>query len=603
MYPYFFREGFKKMTQLTKRASMALAAMLLATGLLGAPQLFAQTHAVATTATQNAEPWWKHAVIYEVYPRSFQDTNNDGIGDLNGITQHLDYLKVLGVDAIWLTPIYPSPQVDFGYDISNYEAIDPQYGTMKDFDHLVAEAKKRNIRIIMDLVLNHTSDKSPWFIESRSSKTNPKRNWYMWHDGTAPGPGHPPNNWQSDFGHSAWEYDAKTGQYYYHKFYIQQPDLNWNNPQVRKAMYGVERFWINRGVDGFRLDAITTLFEDPKMRDDLPVLDANGKQKINEFGDPQLNDTMTNNLPEVHDVLRELRKVSDSYKGRNVVLIGETYLNNIGDLKKMYGANDDELNLPMDMQIGFINKLDVGLFRQRINEAQTEIGGNLPLIVFDNHDNERWDRYGDGTHNQDIGRVLATILFATRDTAMMYYGDEIAMVTTPPTRKEDVKDPVGITGWPKNKGRDGERTPMQWNDGPNAGFTGPNVKPWLPIPPSYKQSNVKTEIADFDSMLNWYKELITLRRDNPAIKDGKNIMLNTSDNNVLSWLRQAPGQPAVVVACNFTAQPQKVSFDLSSQGITSKQAKTLMKTPGSSDPASLDSVNLPPFGVYIGQVQ
>jgi alpha-glucosidase len=554
-----------------------------------------------TPGTSSAQPWWKGAVLYEIYPRSFQDSNNDGIGDLNGITQRLDYLKVLGVDAIWLSPLYPSPQVDFGYDISNYEAIDPQYGTLKDFDKLVAEAKKRNIRVIMDMVLNHTSDKHPWFIASRSSKTDPKRNWYVWRDGK--GPGQPPNNWQSDFGHSAWEYDQKTGQYYYHKFYIQQPDLNWNNLQVRKAMYDVMRFWVNRGVAGFRLDAITTLFEDPQWRDDAEIKDAAGKTTTNNYGDVALDDAMTNNLPQVNDVLRELRLVADSYKDRNIVLIGETYLKSIDDLKKMYGANNDELQLPMDMQIGFINKFDVSLFRQRINDVQNNVNGNEPMIVFDNHDNPRWDRYGDGVHNQDIGRVIATILFATRGTALFYYGDEIGMVTTPPTRKEDVKDPVGLTGWPKDKGRDGERTPMQWNDGSNAGFTGQNVKPWLPIPPSYKTVNVKAEVMDFDSMLNWYKQLIELRRSTPALRDGSNIMLNTSDNNVMSWLRKTPGQPAVVVACNFTAQPQKVRFDLSAHGITGRQAKTLMKTPGSSDPPSLDNVQLPPFGVYMGQVQ
>jgi len=554
-----------------------------------------------TTGTSSAQPWWKGAVLYEIYPRSFQDSNNDGIGDLNGITQRLDYLKVLGVDAIWLSPIYPSPQVDFGYDISNYEAIDPQYGTLKDFDNLVAEAKKRNIRVIMDLVLNHTSDKHPWFIASRSSKTDPKRNWYIWRNGK--GPGQPPNNWQSDFGHSAWEYDQKTGQYYYHKFYIQQPDLNWTNPQVRRAMYDVVRFWINRGVAGFRFDAITRLFEDPHWRDDAEIKDATGKTTTNNYGDVALDDAMTNNLPQVHDVLRELRQVADSYKGRDIVLIGETYLKSVDDLKKMYGENNDELQLPMDMQIGFINKLDVSLFRQRINEVQNNINGNEPMIVFDNHDNPRWDRYGDGVHSQDIGRVIATVLFATRGTALFYYGDEIGMVTTPPTRKEDVKDPVGLTGWPKDKGRDGERTPMQWDDGPNAGFTGPNVKPWLPIPPSYKSVNVKAQVVDFDSMLNWYKQLIELRRSTPALHDGRNIMLNTSDNNVLTWLRQVPGQPPVVVACNFTAQLQKISFDLSAHGILSRQAKTLIKTPGSSDPPSLDNVQLPPFGVYMGQVQ
>ena len=574
--------------------------LLLVTGVPFAP---AQTKAspAAASSAATGQPWWKGAVIYEIYPRSFQDSNNDGIGDLNGITSRLDYLKVLGVDAIWLTPIYPSPQIDFGYDISDYENIDPQYGTLADFDRLVAEAKKRNIRIIMDLVLNHTSDKHPWFIESASSKTNPKRNWYVWKD--AKSPGVPPNNWESVFGHSAWQWDPKTSQYYYHRFYIQQPDLNWDNPQVRKAMYDVERFWIKRGVAGFRLDAITSLFEDPSFTDEDYVRDDKGNIEINAYGDKTVDTKKTDNLPKVNDVLKELRQVADSYKDKQVVLIGETYVHSIGDLRKLYGAKDDELNQPMDMQVGFINKLDVGLFRQRINEAETELDGNMPLFVVDNHDNARWDRYGDGKHDTDIARILSTILFTSRDSAMFYYGDEIGMVTTPPTRKEDVKDPIGITGWPKEKGRDGERTPMQWTPGPNAGFTAPNVKPWLPIPPSYKTINVQTEVGDFDSLLNWYKQLIELRRNNATIREGQEIMLNTNDNNVLMWLRKAPGEAPVVIACNFTASPQKVSFDLSSQGISSKQAKTLMKTPGSSDPASLDAVELPPFGVYMGQVQ
>jgi alpha-glucosidase len=548
--------------------------------------------------------WYKGALIYEIYPRSFQDSNGDGIGDLNGITSRLDYLKTLGVDAIWLTPIYPSPQVDFGYDISDYEGIDPQYGTMADFDRLVAEAKKRNIGIIMDMVMNHTSDKHPWFIESKSSKTNPKRDWYVWKDGKPGGtpPNNPPNNWESVFGHSAWQWDPTTHQYYYNRFYIQQPDLNWNNPQVRKAMYDVERFWINKGVVGFRFDAITSLFEDPTFSDEDYVKDANGNIKINAYGDKEVETNKTDNLPQVNDVLKQLRQVANQTKGRKVLLIGETYVNSIADLRRLYG-NHDALDMPMDMQVGFINKLDVPTFRKNINDAETNLAGNEPLFVFDNHDNPRWDRYGDGTHNQDIGRMLATILFASRDLAMMYYGDEIGMVTTPPTRKEDVKDPIGITGWPKEKGRDGERTPMQWDPGPNAGFTKAGVKPWLPIPDSYKTVNVQTEVSDFDSMLNWYKQLIELRRSNTTMREGQQIMLNTSDNNVLSWLRQSPGQPAIVVACNFTASPQKVSFDLSGNGISSKNAKTLMKTPGSSDPASLDAVQLPPFGVYVGQVQ
>ena len=584
-------------------AAIALAAAI--TPPIAAAQAASKSGETGNAPAFTANPsWYKDAVIYEIYPRSFQDSNGDGIGDLNGITSRLDYLKMLGVDAIWLTPIYPSPQVDFGYDISDYEAIDPQYGTMADFDRLVAEAKKRNIGIIMDMVMNHTSDKHPWFIQSESSKTNPKRNWYVWKDGKPGGtpPNNPPNNWESVFGHSAWQWDAKTKQYYYHRFYIQQPDLNWENPQVRKAMYDVERFWINKGCVGFRFDAITSLFEDPAFSDEDYVKDPDGQIHINAFGDKEVKTDKTDNLPKVSEVLKELRQVSNATKGRKVVLIGETYVGSIGDLRRLYGSND-ELDLPMDLQVGFINKFDVPSFRSKINDAETGLDGFEPLFVFDNHDNQRWDRYSDGTHTTDIGRMLATVLFASRGTAMMYYGDEIGMATTPPTSKDQVKDPIGITGWPKEKGRDGERTPMQWNDGPNAGFAKDGITPWLPVPASYKTVNVKTEVSDYDSMLNWYKQLIELRRSNPALRDGNNVMLNTGNNDVLMWLRQAPGQPAVVVACNFTNQPQKVSFDLSGQNISSKNAKTLMKTPGSSDPPSLDAVQLPPFGVYIGQVQ
>ncbi len=551
---------------------------------------FAQGTASAKAAASSNDVWWKHALVYEIYPRSFQDSNGDGIGDLNGITERLDYLKTLGVDAIWLSPMYPSPQVDFGYDISNYEAIDPQYGTMADFDRLVAEAKKRDIRIILDMVMNHTSDKHPWFIESASSRTNPKRDWYIWRDGK--GPGVPPNNWQSAFGHSAWQFDPKTGQWYYHKFYIQQPDLNWRNPAVEKAMLGTVSFWLKKGVAGFRFDAIPTLFEDPELKDEKVLPGTNA------YGDAPVDGKLTENLPEVHDVTRKLRKLSDSFPG-NRVLIGETYLPNVQELDKWYGgAQHNELQLPMDMQVGFLNKLDVKTMRQRIDDAEHKIDGNQPLFVFDNHDNERsLNRYGDGKHDLDIARVVATLLLTTRSTALMYYGEELGMTTTVPTRIEDVKDPVGRTGWPREKGRDGERTPMQWDGSAEAGFT-TSSQPWLPIPASAKTVNVADEVKDSDSLLNWYKMLIALRRTNPTMHNGDLTMLNTDNDKVLSWMRQDAGHPTIVVACNFTADPQTI--DLSGQG---KQGKTLVKSPGMSDPASLDKVELKPFGVYVGEVQ
>jgi alpha-glucosidase len=552
-------------------------------------------YAPAQQTKTSADPWWKHAVIYEIYPRSFQDSNGDGIGDLNGITERLDYLKDLGIDAIWIAPLYPSPQVDFGYDIMNYVGIDPQYGTLADFDRLLAAAKKRNIGIIMDAVMNHTSDKHPWFIESESSRTNPKRDWYIWRDGK--GPGRPPSNWLSTFGHSAWQYSPKTGQYYYHYFYIQQPDLNWRNPQVETAMFDMLKFWLNRGVVGFRLDAVPSLFEDPTLKDEkvLP-----GKNK---FGDPNEAVTLQDNLPEVHNVIARMRSIVNTFPGDRV-LIGETYLPNVEELDKWYGgAKHNELQLPMDMRVGFEPKLNPDEFRKRIEDAETKLNGNQPLFVFDNHDNPRTAyRYGDGVHNKAIDEMLATILFTTRSTAMMYYGDELEMPTTIPTRKDEVKDPIGITGWPKEKGRDGERTPMQWNGDTSAGFS-TNPHTWLPVAPDYKQVNVAVESRQQDSMLNWYKKLIALRRDNPALREGAMKMLESGNPQVVAWSRTAPEGKVVVVACNFAAQPQTVS--LQTLESTGKTAQTLASSGSKEEKRTVDlnAVSLAPYGSIVAEVQ
>ena len=591
----------------TKRIAACVLTLALAVSTIAARGQSAPSH---PSKADNLENWWKNAVILEIYPRSFQDSNGDGIGDLNGITQRLDYLKTLGVDAIWLTPIYPSPQVDFGYDISDYENIDPQYGTLADFDRLVSEAKKRNIRIIMDMVMNHSSDKHKWFIESRSSRNNPYRDWYVWHDGkdqTATDKGEPPNNWQSDFGHSAWEWDDKTRQYYYHKFYIQQPDFNWNNPKVHQAFKDILAFWLKRGVAGFRFDAITTLFEDPDLRDDEVLKDKDGNSYKNNYGDIALNDTMTNNLPGVHPVMQEMRAAADQFKPTSFpgtrVFIGETYLPNIAELAKQYGTPEHpEFHLPMDTQLGFINKLDVATFRDKLNDVETQINGNTPLLVFDNHDNPRLDaRYGDGVHDNDIERVISTILFASRGACLFYYGDEIGMKTTPPTRKEDVKDPVGLTGWPKDKGRDGERTPMQWDATTNAGFT--KNTPWLPVPPTYTTVNVKAEESDPNSLFAWYKSLIQLKKTDPVLAHGSDMMLDTGNTKVLSWMRQEPGAQPIIVSVNFTADPQTVNLAGGSAEVKAGPVKTLLKSPGAADPASTDHIELGPFGVYIGQVQ
>jgi alpha-glucosidase len=532
--------------------------------------------------------WWQQAVIYQIYPRSFGDTNGDGVGDLNGITAHLDYLRDLGVDAIWITPFFPSPQVDFGYDISDYRNIDPQYGTLADFDRLVAEAQKRNIRVVADLVLNHTSDRHPWFVESRSSRTNPKADWYVWRDGK---PNHqPPNNWRSVFGGSAWQFDPQRGQYYYHAFYKEQPDLNWRNPEVRQAMYDAARFWMERGAAGFRLDAISYLFEDPRLRDEPVAADRKG------WG-PILNGEYTNNLPEVHDVLRELRRVTDGFPGR--VLIGETYLPSVDELRKMYGAHDDELQLPMDMQYGMIDRLSVEDFRARLREAETDLRGNMPLLAFDNHDNPRsWNRYGDGVHDAAIARLVAALLLTPRATALVYYGQEIGMENDDPKRIEDVKDPIGKLGWPTMKGRDGERTPMQWDAGPNAGFS-TAAATWLPVAPGYPTRNVAAEEKDPDSLLSFYKALIRLRKQNPALHAGGFELVNENDASVLSFVRRAPDGKTVLVALNFTPVLRTAAYDLG-RG----RASTLLSTfaqPG--QPEDLKSLALPPYGVYVGQVE
>ncbi|MGA7158627.1 MAG: alpha-amylase family glycosyl hydrolase [Acidobacteriaceae bacterium] len=593
-------------TSRSKLATLALAAAFF----LPLAPLIAQA-----PTTQSHDPWWKHGILYEIYPRSFQDTNGDGIGDINGITSRLGYLQSLGIDAIWITPMYPSPQVDFGYDIADYTAIDPQYGTMADFDHMMAEAKLHHIRVIMDYVPNHTSDQNAWFKESRSSRTNPKRNWYVWNDGIAAstpnitalqkknqheglhGPVVPPNNWQSWFGGSAWMWDFGTKQFYYHYFYVQQPDLNWRNPEVQKAMLNVLRFWMNKGVSGFRIDAVSRLFEDPQLRND-PNLPG-----TNAFGDPSIVHKYTDDLPQVHDMLRAMRAVIDKYPG-DPVLISEADEPTIADLAKMYGKHNDEVQLPMDFQVADINQLSVPLFRKYIDQVEHNPANGQPYFFFGNHDQDRiWDRYSVGVTDPAmkarIARIMATLLLTSRSTPQLYYGDEIGMVTTTPTRKEDVKDPEGITGWPKQKGRDGERTPMQWNAGKDAGFS-TAAKTWLPIPPSYITTNVKVETPAPNSLLNWYKRLITLRRTNPALINGDMTMFDPTNENILSYLRTMPSGPSVLVAMNFTAHPQTLALT----NLSNKHLSTLdTDDPALASISPSKTITLAPYATYIAELK
>jgi alpha-glucosidase len=556
--------------------------------------LLAVLFALPALAQSTDSNWWRHAVIYEIYPRSFGDTNGDGLGDINGITEHLDYLKDLGIDAIWISPCFPSPQVDFGYDVSDYKAIAPEYGTMADFDRLMAEAKKRNIRVLLDFVVNHSSDKHPWFVESASSRNNPKADWYVWHDGKGADKKQPPNNWISGFGGSAWQWVPARNQFYYHFFYKEQPDLNWRNPDVRNAMYDVMRFWMDKGVSGFRLDAVDTLFEDPNLHDD-PIEEA-GK---NAYGDPKVKHKYTENLPETHDVFKQMRDVVNKYPGG--VLVGEVYLGSAAEMAKIYGKNNDEINLPMATQIGFTNKRDVSVLRKKIDDLMSLPKDQTPLMVFDNHDNPRsWDRYGQGLNDAQraqVAKVIAATLLASRGSALMYYGEEIGMKTTTPTRREDVKDPIGRTGWPKEKGRDGERTPMQWNDSKNAGF-GTSNSPWLPVPPTYKQVNVANEEKDPNSVLNFYKAMLRLRHDNPVLAEGDYKDLAPNDPNVYAFTRTSP-EGTVVVVINYSNTAQKGSY-----AQAGKQAKTLLSSFGKPDATQdLNNLNLPAFGVFIGQIQ
>ncbi len=555
------------------------------------PWLLVISLLVATCVAQShrtdaeGHAWWQHAVFYEIYPRSFADSNNDGVGDLNGINAKLDYLKSLGVDAIWITPCFPSPQVDFGYDVSDYENIDPQYGTLADFDRLMNEAKKRGIRIILDFVINHTSDKHKWFVESRSSRTNPKRDWYVWRDGKKPG--QPPNNWTSIFGGSAWQFDPATDQFYYHYFYREQPDLNWRNPAVEQAMFDITRWWYARGVAGFRLDAVDTLFEDPYLRDN-PLLPG-----INKYGDPKEDEIYDKRLPEVHDVLKRLRKVADQ---NGAVLIGETWTKDIGELRQYYGDHADELQMPMDFLLTDVNQLSAARFREQI--AAVDASGGWPVFVLSNHDIVRhYVRYGDGVHNDQIAKLMAALYLTLRGTPIMYYGEEIGMENNDPKRKEDVKDPIGVRGWPQEKGRDGERTPMQWNNAVNAGFS--TITPWLPVAPNYTTHNVASEEKDPDSILNWYKRLLALRHTDPALREGKWILINEADQNVLAYLRQYRNE-AVLVTLNLSGQEQRVPLELGSKNIVPASLRSLLTTSGATQNGTHVLV-LEPFGIYIGK--
>lgn len=479
--------------------------------------------------------WWQRGIIYQVYPLSFMDGDGNGVGDLAGISQRLDYLVSLGVDAIWLSPIHPSPMVDFGYDVSDYLDIHPTFGTMANFDHLLAEAHRRGLRLILDLVPNHTSDQHPWFLESRSSRDNPKRDWYIWRD-PAPGGG-PPNNWVSYFG-SAWTLDARTGQYYFRQFREGQPELNYRNPDVLEAMLGVMRFWLDKGVDGFRVDVIARLAKDERFLDEP----ANPAYRPDEYYFHRLLHIYTEDQPAVHEYIRAMRRVLDEYDER--VMIGE--LDPIEGLMTYYGA-DDECHLPFNF-----NLLEIPWQAKVVREVADAYDAALPpgawpTWVLGNHDRHRIaSRAG-----RRQSRVAQMLLLTLRGTPTCYYGDEIGMVDVdiPP---DGLRDTIGYADPSEARrfSRDPQRTPMQWDAGPNAGFCPPAVDPWLPLAPDHQQINVAAESEDKRSMLALFRRLAALRRATPALAVGAYRSLDAGGTGVFAYERTWR-DTRLVVALNF----------------------------------------------------
>ena len=498
--------------------------------------------------------WWQTGVIYQIYPRSFKDTTGNGIGDLAGIIEKLDYLTdVLGVDAIWISPFYPSPMKDFGYDVADYVDIDPVFGDLETFDKLLQHAHQRQLRLIIDLVINHSSDQHSWFLESRVSKDNPKRDWYVWVD---PKPdGSPPNNWLSVFGGSAWEWDETTKQYYLHSFLKEQPDLNYRNPEVWKAMEGVVRFWLDRGVDGFRIDVAHYIMKDPELRDN-PIVSTpkqRGHRPLYEY-DTQVH-LYDKGHADLHQVYREFRRVVDSYNGEwPRVSIGEVHIFELDEWVKYYGKKLDEIHMPFNFKLLY-SQWDAKTVRAVVDELEAVLpDGGWPNYVLGNHDESRLaSRVGKAQ-----SRVAAMLLLTLRGTPTLYMGDEIGMVNVdiPP---EYIQDPPGLLH--PAFGRDPCRTPMQWDDSSNAGFSDADVQRlWLPVGDDYHEVNVKRSLDDPASILNLYRRLLSYRKSTPALQWGGYHPIDLIPEDCFAFTRLATSEPTLLVILNFSSQDQKVSI-------------------------------------------
>jgi glycosidase len=523
-------------------------------------------------------PWWQTGVIYQIYPRSFKDTTGNGVGDLRGVIEKLDYLSdTLGVDAIWLSPFYPSPMADFGYDVADYTGVDPLFGDMETFDELLAQAHDRDLQVIIDLVPNHTSDRHAWFQESRASRDNPKRDWYVWRE---PKPdGSPPNNWLSVFGGPAWELDEATGQYYLHSFLKEQPDLNWRNPKVREAIFDAVRFWLDRGVDGFRVDVAHYILKDPLLRDNPPN-PRRGALIHRPMGEyDSLLHVHDLNHPDVHDVYRQFREILDSYSGeRPRVSIGEIHIFDWNEWVKFYGRELDELHMPFNFAL-LGAAWDAQSMRQKVDALEAALPpGAWPNYVMGNHDESRLaTRYG-----HEAARAAAMLLLTLRGTPTLYYGDELGMadVDVPPERQQD---PWGMRV--EGMSRDPCRTPMQWTPGPNAGFSPPDTEElWLPLEDNYEYFNVESEMGHPRSTLSLYRHMLAHRKRSPALQWGSYRPLAPVPDDCFVYLRQAR-EERVLVAINFSDEDRVVS--LPDLGESAAILSTHLDRPGPVDLARL----------------
>lgn len=489
--------------------------------------------------------WWQEGVLYQIYPRSFRDSNGDGVGDLRGIIEGLDHLEWLGIDGVWINPINPSPNDDWGYDVSAYKDVHPELGTMDDLEELIADAGRRGIRILLDLVPNHTSSAHPWFIDALSGRDADHRDWYVWADPKSDGS--PPNNWLSMFGGSAWEFDEPSGQYYLHNFLDSQADLNWWSEEVRDAMDDVLRFWFEKGVAGFRIDVANSIIKDADLRDNPPTTPEDHPE-VQRIGQQPM---YSMNRPEVHEILRRWRGVAREPDPTRI-LVGETYVLDLGVLATYYGTGD-ELDLAFNFPMIF-TPLEGEAMRTTVEGTFDHLSGaSWPVWTGSNHDACRFaSRWCDGDE-QKI-RIALMMLITLRGTPFLYYGDEIGMINVDIPR-ERLKDPVGIRFYPENPGRDQGRTPMQWSAAEGAGFTESDVAPWLPFG-DHRAVNVADQRADGGSILNLTRELIRLRRASEDLRSGEQTSI-PSDEGTFVYRR---GSNTVVVL-NMTGEPNSFERD------------------------------------------